>query len=100
KVLASVSPSKIVAFFKACKQYHLNGVQQPFWAGWVTADPSSFLMPESLHYFHKMFFDHDCAWCIDVVSAKEIDFCFSLLQMCTGYCTFKEGIFHLNQTLG
>ncbi|KAG1783205.1 hypothetical protein EV702DRAFT_1191636 [Suillus placidus] len=100
KVVMSVSPSKIVAFFEAGKQYHLNSVQRPFWVDWVTADPSSFLMPESLHHFHKMFFDHDCAWCIDVVGAKEIDFCFSLLHMCTGYHTFKEGISNLKQTLG
>ncbi|KAG1857798.1 hypothetical protein F4604DRAFT_1536272, partial [Suillus subluteus] len=59
---------------KECKQYHLNGVPWPFWMDWVTVDPSYFLTPESLHHFHKMFFDHDCAWCIDVVSAKEIDF--------------------------
>lgn len=60
KVITSVSPSKIVAFFKAGKQYHLNSVQWPFWANWVTTDPS-FLMPESLHCFQKMFFDYDCA---------------------------------------
>ncbi|KAG1866355.1 hypothetical protein C8R48DRAFT_772453 [Suillus tomentosus] len=96
----SVSPSDLVAFFEECKQYCLNSVQWPFWMDWVTTDPSSFLTLESLHHFHKMFFDHDCAWCIDVVSTKEIDFCFSLLQMCTGYRTFKEGIFNLKQTLG
>ncbi|KAG1831435.1 hypothetical protein DFJ58DRAFT_671373, partial [Suillus subalutaceus] len=56
--------------------------------------------PESLHHFHKMFFDHDCVWCIDIVSAKEIDFRFSLLQMCTGYCSFNEGISNLKQTSG
>ncbi|KAG1902915.1 uncharacterized protein F5891DRAFT_1186058 [Suillus fuscotomentosus] len=78
KVVASVSPSDLVAFFEECKQYHLNGVQRPFWMDWVTADPSSFLTLESLHHFHKMFFDHDCAWCIDVVGAKEIDFQFFL----------------------
>ncbi|KAG1790730.1 uncharacterized protein HD556DRAFT_1310498 [Suillus plorans] len=30
----------------------------------------------------------------------EIDFCFALLQMCIGYCTFKEDISDLKQTLG
>ncbi|KAG2110896.1 uncharacterized protein F5147DRAFT_772164 [Suillus discolor] len=100
KVVAFVLPSDLVAFFEECKQYHLNGIQWPFWMDWVTADPSSFLTSESLHHFHKMFFDHDCAWCIDVVSAKEIDFRFSLLQMCTRYHTFKEGISNLKQTLG
>ncbi|KAG2084572.1 uncharacterized protein F5147DRAFT_782430 [Suillus discolor] len=59
KVVAFVSPSDLVAFFEECKQYHLNSVQWPFWMDWVTTDPSSFLMPESLHHFHKMFFDHD-----------------------------------------
>ncbi|KAG1799139.1 uncharacterized protein BJ212DRAFT_1305591 [Suillus subaureus] len=86
KAIASVSPSELVAFFEECKQYHLNSVQWLFWMDWITADPSSFLTPELLHHFHKMFFDHDCVWCINV--------------MCTRYHTFKEGISNLKQTSG
>ncbi|KAG2100722.1 uncharacterized protein F5147DRAFT_581944, partial [Suillus discolor] len=66
KVIISISPSELVAFFKKCKQYHLNGVQQPLWMDWVTVDPSSFLMLESLHHFHKIFFDYDHVWCVNI----------------------------------
>ncbi|KAG1884410.1 hypothetical protein F4604DRAFT_1919614 [Suillus subluteus] len=48
------------AFFEECKQYFLNSVLTPFWLDWLTADPSSFLMPELLHHLLKMFWDHDC----------------------------------------
>ncbi|KAG1828942.1 hypothetical protein EV424DRAFT_1536175 [Suillus variegatus] len=95
-----VSPSELMAFFEECKQHFLNGVLTPFWLDWLTTDPSSFLTPELLHHLHKMFWDHDLRWCIKVVSAKEIDFCFALLQMCIGYRAFKEGISDLKQTSG
>ncbi|KAG1894108.1 uncharacterized protein F5891DRAFT_985339 [Suillus fuscotomentosus] len=95
-----VSPFELTAFFEECKQHFLNGVLTPFWLDWLTADPSSFLMPELLHHLHKMFWDHDLRWCIKVIGAKEINFRFALLQMCIGYRAFKEGISDLKQTLG
>ncbi|KAG1856780.1 hypothetical protein F4604DRAFT_1931785 [Suillus subluteus] len=82
KVVTSVSPSDLVAFFEECKQYHLNGVPRPFWMDWVTADPSYFLMPESSIIFTK------CSLTMTVPG------------MCTGYRTFKEGISNLKQTSG
>ncbi|KAG2038300.1 hypothetical protein BDR03DRAFT_1045519 [Suillus americanus] len=76
-----VMPSELTAFFEECKQHFLNGVLTLFWLDWLTADPSSFLTPELLHHLHKMFWDHDLRWCIKVVGAKEINFCFALLQI-------------------
>ncbi|KAG2056154.1 hypothetical protein BDR06DRAFT_970282 [Suillus hirtellus] len=95
-----VLPSELTAFFEECKQHFLNGVLTPFWLDWLTADPSSFLMPKLLHHLHKMFWDHNLRWCTKVVGVKEIDFHFALLQMCIGYHAFKEGISDLKQTSG
>jgi hypothetical protein len=47
-----------------------------------------------------MFWDHDHLWCTTVVGSQEIDFCFALLQVCTGYHAFKEGISALKQATG
>jgi hypothetical protein len=47
-----------------------------------------------------MFWDHDRHWCTAVVGTKEIDFRFALLQVCTGYRAFKEGISALKQATG
>jgi len=99
-VTTLVSPSNLIAFFDECKRYNLNGVHMPFWRDWVAADPSSFLTPEPLHHMHKMFWDHDRLWCTTVVSTEEIDFRFSLLQVCTSYRAFKEGISALKQATG
>ncbi|KAG1722451.1 uncharacterized protein EDB91DRAFT_1240221 [Suillus paluster] len=99
-IITSISLSDLIAFFEACKHYNLNGVNLPFWRNWFATNPSSFLTPELLHHLHKMFWDHDCLWCATVVGSQEIDFCFVLLQVCTGYCAFKEGISTLKQTTG
>ncbi|KAG1856135.1 hypothetical protein F4604DRAFT_1590413 [Suillus subluteus] len=99
-IIASISPSDLVAFFEACKHYNLNGVDLPFWRNWLAANPSSFLTPELLHHLHKMFWDHDRLWCTLVVGSQETDFRFALLQVCTGYCAFKEGISTLKQATG
>ncbi|KAG2344282.1 hypothetical protein BDR05DRAFT_860035, partial [Suillus weaverae] len=99
-IITSISPSDLILFFEACKHYNLNGVDLPFWRNWLTANPSSFLTPELLHHLHKMFWDHDRLWCTTVVGLQEIDFRFALLQVCTGYRAFKEGISALKQATG
>ncbi|KAG1854544.1 hypothetical protein F4604DRAFT_1591235 [Suillus subluteus] len=96
-IIASISPSDLVA---ACKRYNLNGVDLLFWRNWLAANPSSFLTPELLHHLHKMFWGHNCLWCTLVVGSQEIDFHFALLQVCTGYHAFKEGISTLKQATG
>ncbi|KAH7905390.1 hypothetical protein BJ138DRAFT_1138293 [Hygrophoropsis aurantiaca] len=99
-VVAEMSPSALEAFFESCKALHLNGVHLPFWRDWVLADPSQFLLPELLHHLHKFFWDHERLWCVNVVSAAELDYRFSILQTCTGYRTFNEGISSLKQVTG
>ncbi|KAG2750887.1 hypothetical protein P692DRAFT_201710227 [Suillus brevipes Sb2] len=99
-IITSISPSDHIVFFKACKHYNINSVDLPFWRNWLTANPSSFLTPELLHHLHKMFWDHDRLWCTTVVGSQEIDFHFALLQVCTGYHAFKEGISTLKQATG
>jgi len=78
----------------------LNGVTEPFWKPHPLSDPSEFINPEVLHHFHQLFWDHDAQWCIFVVGATEIDFCFSVLQTAVGYRAFTEGISKLKQVTG
>ncbi|KIK15671.1 hypothetical protein PISMIDRAFT_114751, partial [Pisolithus microcarpus 441] len=67
------------SYFQACWKWQLNGVMSPFWLDWALAEPSSFLNPEVLHHFFKMFWDHDRKWCSRMLGADELDFQFSLL---------------------
>lgn len=92
--LASITadPTDLEAYFKQSAEYRLNRVDKPFWRDWPLADPSTFLTPEPLHHLHKQFWDHNVRCCIHILSAKEIDFRFSILQPVTGYRHFKEGI--------
>ncbi|KIK27357.1 hypothetical protein PISMIDRAFT_8193 [Pisolithus microcarpus 441] len=65
------------SYFQACQKWQLNGVASPFWLDWALAEPSSFLNPEVLHHFFKMFWVHD--------------------RKC-GYQHFPDGITTLKQT--
>ncbi|KAH7918506.1 hypothetical protein BV22DRAFT_1051691 [Leucogyrophana mollusca] len=98
--MAAVSPSQLEAFFKVCKDLQLNAVDLPFWRDWGAGNPSLFLLPELLHHLHKFFWDHGHNWCIAVVGAAELDYRCSLLQMCTGYWAFREGIAKLKKAMG
>jgi hypothetical protein len=82
---------------KIAKSYRLK----PFWRDWLLSfDPSTFLTSEPLHHWHKQFWDHDVKWCIHMLGASEIDFCFSVLHNRTGYRHFNEGISRLKQVTG
>ncbi|KAG2101102.1 uncharacterized protein F5147DRAFT_655431 [Suillus discolor] len=93
----TVNSDDLEAYFEACADSRLNGVYAPFWMDWPLADPSVFLTPESLHHWHKEFYDHNLQWCIMVVGAQELDFQFSILQPTTGYRHFPGGISKLKQ---
>ena len=80
--------------------FQLNGIVELCWIGWALSDPSFFLNPEVLHHFHWMFWDHDVQWCISVMGAAELDFCFSLIQTLVGYQSFSKGISKLKQVTG
>ncbi|KAG2744456.1 hypothetical protein P692DRAFT_201721827, partial [Suillus brevipes Sb2] len=86
--------------YDTCADSRLNGIHAPFWMDWPLADPSIFLTPESLHHWHKEFYDHNLQWCIMVIGAQELDFRFSILQPTTGYCHFSGGISKLKQVTG
>ena len=89
---------------KAAKSHRLNGVQLSFWRDWtLSSDPSTFLTSEplqSLHHWHKQFWDHDAKWCIYMLGGAEIDFRFSVLRNHSGYRHFNEGISRLKQVTG
>ena len=66
---------EISLYIKTAKEdYCLNGVDKPFWQDWPMAEPAHFLMPEPLHQWHKMFWDHDIKWCCKALGEAEIDF--------------------------
>ncbi|KAG0696400.1 hypothetical protein DFH29DRAFT_984627 [Suillus ampliporus] len=95
-----VNLDDLEAYFEACADSRLNGVHAPFWMDRLLADPSIFLTPESLHHWHKEFYNHDLQWCIVVVGAQELDFRFSISQPTTGYRHFSGGISKLKQVTG
>ena len=95
-----VNPNDFEEYFKAAQKYRLNGVAKPFFRDWPLSDPSRFFPPEPLHDWHKMFWDHDVKWVINIVSAKELDFHFSVLSPSNGYRHFGEGISHLTKVTG
>lgn len=100
KIEMTVYPWDFASYLPEAKQLHLNGIHWPFWRDWPLAKPSVFLIPELLHHWYKMFWDHDAKWCIHVVGATEIDFWFSILQPHVGFHHFPEGISGLKQVTG
>ena len=90
--------STLALYFQACRKWQLNGVLAPYWINWALVEPSSFITPEPLHQLFKMVWDYDQKWCTRMLSAEELDFRFSLLQTCSGYRHFPEGITTLKQT--
>ena len=95
-----IDPDDLEGYFKAAQKHRLNGVAKPFFRNWPLSDPSRFFPPEPLHDWHKMFWDHDVQWAINIIGAKELDFRFSVLQSSTGYRHFGEGISHLTKVTG
>jgi hypothetical protein len=95
-----VDPWNLEAFVLEVMKHQLNGVHEPFWHDWPLSDPSKFFMPEPLHHWHKMFWDHDAKWCIHTVGPAKIDFHFSILSPHSGLRHFSEGISKLKQVTG
>jgi hypothetical protein len=92
--------TKIRQYIKEAKVRRLSGVHHPFSRDWPLAELSRFFPPEPLHHWHKMSWDHNLKWCINVLGPDEIDFRFSVLQPRTGFRHFKEGISKLKQVTG
>ena len=100
-ISSKVDPTHdIKAYIKAAKEFRLNGVHLPFWRDWPLADLPLIFPPEVLHHMHKLFWDHDMRWCINILGADEIDFRFSILHPHTGYRHFKEGVSKMKQVTG
>ncbi|KAI5994462.1 hypothetical protein EDD15DRAFT_2366590 [Pisolithus albus] len=87
-------------YFAACEPFRLSGVSHPFWRDWLLAEPSEFLTPESLHEWHRQFWDHDVRWCKQALGAAELDFRFSIIPRITGIPHFSNGITKLKQVGG
>ena len=79
------SPWDLDSYIPAAKEKRLNGIHCLFYRDLPLSDPSKFFMPEPLHHWHKMFWDHNAKWCICMVCPVEIDFWFSILHLLTGF---------------
>ncbi|KAI6041728.1 hypothetical protein EDC04DRAFT_2601510 [Pisolithus marmoratus] len=99
-VWIEADPNDFEEFLKVTKCYSLSGVHKPFWWNWPLSNPSKFLMPEVLHHFHHLFWDHDLQWCIVVLGPAKIDYHFSLVQRPVGYHSFGEGVSKFKQVTG
>jgi hypothetical protein len=75
-----MDPSLVPAFARMCYNYGLNRVHQPFWMNWGRANPPDFLTPDTLHAFHKFFFNHPLKWVINIMGGEELDWCMVALQ--------------------
>ncbi|KAH8987702.1 hypothetical protein EDB86DRAFT_2808727, partial [Lactarius hatsudake] len=91
---------KLGAFQDKAKELSLNGVHLPFWHDWYLANPFHFLVPEILHTCHKFFFDHPLQWCINAVSAFELDSRFQSLHPRVGFRHFGNGVARVQQMTG
>ena len=78
----------------------LNGVDKPFWRNWLLADPSSFLTPDSLHQWHKLFMDHPVEWAKAWLGNEELDRRISVLQPRVGFRHFGNGFTRFRQHTG
>ncbi|KAI6161211.1 hypothetical protein EDD17DRAFT_1777726 [Pisolithus thermaeus] len=87
-------------YFATCEDFRLSGISHPFWHDWLYADPSQFLTPEALHYWHCQFWDHDMQWCKHALGAAELDFQFSVLPPIAGFCHLNQGMTKLKQVGG
>jgi hypothetical protein len=99
-LLQCPNPWDLVAFAKACERENLNGVYEPFWRDWGSAEPSIFLTPEALHQWHKFFYDHCLKWVINIMTGEELDFRLSVLQPRVGVKHWKNGVSKLKQCTG
>ncbi|KAI0037886.1 hypothetical protein FA95DRAFT_1506366, partial [Auriscalpium vulgare] len=97
---ASPDPWNLSKYVTEAKKRRFNGVYRPFWRDWYLSDPSHFLTPEPLHQWHKFCWDHDIAWCRNLVGDAEMNFRFSVLQPRVGFRHFSEGVSHLKQVTG
>ncbi|KAI6022479.1 hypothetical protein BKA83DRAFT_4054337, partial [Pisolithus microcarpus] len=93
-------PCNIVAFHKVCLARRLNGVVEPFWGDWGDACPSLFLTPDTLHQWHKFYFDHCLQWVVNIIGGTELDRRLALLQPRIGTRSWPNGISTLKQCTG
>ncbi|KAG6855732.1 hypothetical protein H0H87_011534 [Tephrocybe sp. NHM501043] len=112
--------AQLDSFICASKKIDLLGVHQPYWCdwgvavganpalvgpftsdpNWGAANPSLFLTPDALHAWHKFFFDHVIKWIVNIIGAKELDYCLSIQQCHIGTQSWPNGISKLKQLTG
>ncbi|KAG1803838.1 uncharacterized protein HD556DRAFT_1429421 [Suillus plorans] len=73
---------------------------RPYWKDWGDACPSFFLTPDSLHQWHKFYFDHPVNWSINIMGGAELNHRLSALQPRVGVRHWANGISMLKQLTG
>ena len=94
-----VDPWNLVRFQKQAKAIQLSSIYLLCWRNWLHAEPSIFLIPEILHFCHKLFFDHVLKWCKEVVG-EELDARFKCHHKRIVARHFKDGVSHVKQMMG
>ncbi len=73
QLIGKCNPLSLARFSRQSVLVGLNGVVEPFWAGWKYANPGKFLVPDILHDWHKFFMDHIIQWIRMLVGDAELD---------------------------
>lgn len=100
KVNETDVPLTLAQVARRSKLAGLNGVVEPFWAEWKYANPGTFLVPDSLHDWHKFFMDHIVQWIRMLVGDTELDKRFEVTQHRVGFRHFKNGFTRFKQHTG
>jgi hypothetical protein len=93
------SPS-LEKFVDLASEYHLNGVDKPFWKTLPQLNIFEALSPDLLHGFHKFFHDHIYKFNLTGMTREEYDARVHSQLRFSGDRTFLHGVSHISQMTG
>jgi hypothetical protein len=93
-------PPSLEDFMNLAGEYHLNGVDKPFWRSLPRLNIFEVLSPDLLHGYHKFFYDHIFKFNLTGMGREEYDARMHS-QMCfAGDRNFLHGVSHISQMTG
>ncbi|KAI0058394.1 hypothetical protein BV25DRAFT_1765258, partial [Artomyces pyxidatus] len=84
-------PWHLDGFLATTRILGLNGVVQPFWRDWGTADPSLFLLHNSLRQWEELYHNSCLKWVVNVMGDAEFDRRLSILGPYVGIRQWPRG---------